>query len=66
LICLRSSLISSLSAAISLSILWSVIATESFFSLLPSVRVSGGMKVEETWRFEIPSSSVGFSSHASL
>ena len=29
------------------------------------MNVSGGMKVEENGRFEIPSSSVGFSSHAS-
>jgi hypothetical protein len=27
--------------------------------------VSGGMKVGESWRFEIPFSSVGFSSHPS-
>ena len=31
-----------------------------------SIVVSGEMKVVEKWRFEIPCSSVGFSSHASL
>jgi len=30
------------------------------------VAVSGGMKVEESWRFEIPFSSAPFSSNPSL
>jgi hypothetical protein len=36
-----------------------------FFSALPA-SASGEMKLEETWRFEIVSSSVGFSSQGSL